>query len=109
MRLACGTNKHCSVSFAPPKLTDTAVTFTTGERRALSIRTVVYALHHSVRRVQLWPLFRVCSVAKASRVQRLKGTLGYACGAPNGSKVGFRALASLRREAVDACERRREW
>ena len=59
-----------------------------------------------VRRVQ-----RRCScvLAKASRVQRLKGTLGYACGAPNGSKVGFRALASLRREAVDACERRREW
>jgi hypothetical protein len=50
-----------------------------------------------------------CVLAKASRVQRLKGTLGYACGAPNGSKVGFRALASLRREAVDACERRREW
>ena len=105
MRLACGTNKHCSVSFAPPKLTDTAVTFTTGERRALSIRTVVYALH----------VYGVCSaavscvLAKASRVQRLKGTLGYACGAPNGSKVGFRALASLRREAVDACERRREW
>jgi hypothetical protein len=34
VRLACGTNKHCSVSFAPPKLTDTAVTFTTGESTA---------------------------------------------------------------------------